>query len=140
MRGSDFPDRLPQTQLLSFAPGLATSTAVSPPIAESSKPMNSATANGVLSPLAIAPTTSARAMPIDTAVTATAVDNASAAVVINSTNATGRCLEAEARRPSHSIPEFDSVNIFHLRESVFEFGTQIAADAGAGSAGLGQSL
>jgi hypothetical protein len=30
--------------------------------------------------------TAARAMPIDTAVTATAVDNASAAVVINSTN------------------------------------------------------
>jgi hypothetical protein len=60
--------------------------------------------------------------------------------VINSTNATGRGLEAQARRRSHSIPEFDSVNIFHLRESVSEFGTQIAGDAGAGSAGLWQSL
>ena len=85
--------------------------AVSPPIAESSKPMNSTTANGVLSPLATAPATLARAMPIDTAVTAIAVDNASAAVVINSRKAMGRGVDAQGRRASRSLPQLDSTNI-----------------------------
>jgi hypothetical protein len=48
------------------------------------------------------PATSARAMPIDTAVTATAVENASAAVVINWTTATARWRAGD--RPSCSIP------------------------------------
>jgi hypothetical protein len=47
--------------------------AVSAPMAASNNPNESATANGVASPWVTAPSTSARAMPIDTAVTATAV-------------------------------------------------------------------
>jgi hypothetical protein len=50
--------------------------AVSTPMAESSKTKESAIANGVASPWVMTPSTSARAMPIDTAVTATAVDGA----------------------------------------------------------------
>src|SRR5262249_38406220 len=65
-------------------------------MAENSKPMNSAIANGALSPLATVPITSARAMPIDTAVTATAVDSASAAVVMSSTQATFLSLGAKS--------------------------------------------
>ena len=49
--------------------------AVSALMAASNNPNDSAIANGVASPLVTAPSTSARAMPIDTAVTATAVDN-----------------------------------------------------------------
>jgi hypothetical protein len=60
-------------------------------MAMSSKPKQSAMASGVVSPWVTAPSTSARAMPIDTAVAATAVDSASAAVVINSISAMGRC-------------------------------------------------
>jgi hypothetical protein len=52
----------------------------------------------------MAPTTSARAMPIETAVTATAVDKASAAVVINSTRVMGRCLGAGPGRAPSLIP------------------------------------
>jgi len=69
--------------------------AVSALMAASNNPNDSAIANGVASPLVTAPSTSARAMPIDTAVTATAVDNASAAVRINSTKAIDRCFGAE---------------------------------------------
>ena len=53
--------------------------AVSALMAASNNPNDIAIANGIASPLVTAPSTSARAMPIDTAVTATAVDNASAA-------------------------------------------------------------
>src|SRR5262249_24004108 len=66
--------------------------------------MQSAIASGVLSPLVMAPTTSASAMPIETAVTATAVDRASAAVVINSTRVMGRCLGAGPGRAQGLIP------------------------------------
>jgi len=64
--------------------------AVSAPMAESSKTKESAIATGVASPWVMTPSTSARAMPIDTAVTATAVDKASAAVASNSTAAMER--------------------------------------------------
>ena len=70
--------------------------AVSALMAASNNPNESATANGVASPWVTAPSTSARAMPIDTAVTATAVDKASAAVKISSTKAIDRCFGAEA--------------------------------------------
>jgi hypothetical protein len=73
-------------------------------MAASRKAMQSAIASGVLSPLVMAPTTSARAMPIETAVTATAVDKASAAVVINSTRVMGRCLGAGPGRAPGLIP------------------------------------
>jgi hypothetical protein len=62
--------------------------AVSPPITNSSNPISNAIASGE-SPSARMPNMSARAMPIDTAVAATAVDNASDTVVINSTKVTG---------------------------------------------------
>src|SRR5438552_13688422 len=72
--------------------------------ADSSKPTISAIASDALSPVVTVPTTSARAMPMDTAVTATAVDSASAAVVISSTKAMERCPAAQERRCSCSIP------------------------------------
>src|SRR5215831_599442 len=101
-------------------------------MAENSKPMNSAIANGALSPLATVPITSARAMPIDTAVTATAVDSASAAVVMSSTQATFlslgvksfgvNSLAAQTRRASCSslLRGGNGLNMFSLRESVFQ--------------------
>ena len=90
---------------------------------DNSKPMNSATANAVPSPLTTAPATSARAIPIDTAVMATAVDSASAAVVTNSTNAMDRCLGADACGIVgwNSPRPLKSFDIFNLRESVLGF-------------------
>ena len=70
--------------------------AVSALMAASNNPNDSAIVNGIASPLVTAPSTSARAMPIDTAVTATAVDKASAAVKISSTKAIDRCFGGEA--------------------------------------------
>jgi hypothetical protein len=64
--------------------------------------MHSAIETGRPSPVPTAAMTSARANPIETAVTATAVDNASAAVMINSTSAMGRCLGAQPWRLSRS--------------------------------------
>ena len=69
--------------------------AVSALMAASNNPNDNAIVNGIASPLVTAPSTSARAMPIDTAVTATAVYSASAAVSINSTKAIDRCFGAE---------------------------------------------
>jgi hypothetical protein len=74
--------------------------AVTTLMAASHNPNDSAIANGVASPLLTAPSTSARAIPIETAVTATAVDKASAAVVINSTKAIERCFGAQTWRAS----------------------------------------
>src|SRR5438552_8757658 len=62
--------------------------------------MHSPIENGRPSPLPTTAMTSARAIPIDTAVAATAVDNASAAVMINSTRAIERCLGAQSWRLS----------------------------------------
>ena len=70
--------------------------AVSALMAASNNPNDNAIVNGIASPLVTAPSTSARAMPIDTAVTATAVDKASAAVKMSSTKAIDRCFGAEA--------------------------------------------
>ena len=64
---------------------------VSPPMVQNRRPMHSATANGMPSPAATAPATSARAMPIDTAVIAIAVETASPAVARSSTQAVERC-------------------------------------------------
>ena len=72
--------------------------AVSPPIANNNKPISSAMASGAGSPSARMPKTSARAMPIDTAVAATTVDSASSTVVINSTKATGRVCDSAVWR------------------------------------------
>ena len=62
-------------------------------------------------------------MPIDTAVTATAVDSASAAVVISSTNAMERCLVADvwALACSKAPRRLKSLDMSNLRESVSEF-------------------
>jgi hypothetical protein len=64
-------------------------------------------------------------MPIDTAVTATAVESASPAVVTSSTNAMDRCFGAVACWGSRSISTrlcnvLDN-DISVLRESVFQF-------------------
>src|SRR5262249_30212718 len=85
-RGSDFPRPAARNDDQSRRGSRAT-MAVSPPMAACSKGMQRAIASGTPSPLA----TASGAMPIDTAVTATAVDKASATVVINSTSAMGRC-------------------------------------------------
>jgi hypothetical protein len=69
--------------------------AVTPLMAVSSSAMLSAIAHGTPSPFGMAPATSARAKPIETAVTTTTVDKTSAAVMINSTRAMGRCLGAQ---------------------------------------------
>src|SRR5262249_58633856 len=65
-RGSDFPRPAARNDDQSRR-GTRATIAVSPPIAASSKVMQSAIASGTPSPLATASTTSARAIPIDTA-------------------------------------------------------------------------
>src|SRR5262249_56624037 len=67
-RGSDFPRPAARNDDQSRC-GPPTTIAVSPPMAASSKAMQSAIASGTPSPLVTASTTSARAMPIDAAVT-----------------------------------------------------------------------
>src|SRR5262249_2259369 len=59
--------------------------AVNPPIAANNNPMNSAIASAAVSVSVRATSASARAIPIDTAVTAMIVDRASATVANNST-------------------------------------------------------
>jgi hypothetical protein len=71
--------------------------------------MTTPTASAVLPPALGGAITSARAIPMDTAVAATAVESASAAVVINSTTATDLYLGVQGCRPSCSsrLIEFD---------------------------------
>jgi len=77
-------------------------------------------------------------MPIDTAVAATAVDSASAAVVINSISAMGRCGGVGASCASRLLAP-RTINLFTMSISTNRFAF-VAADAGAGSAGLGRRL
>src|SRR5262249_9810703 len=72
--------------------------AVTALMAVSSSATPSAIANGTPSPFGTAPATSARAKPIETAVTAPTVDKTSAAGVNNSTRGMERLLGAHPRR------------------------------------------
>src|ERR1700730_13639021 len=99
-----------------------------------------ATANAVLwSPPTSA--TSARAIPIETAVAATAVESASAAVVINSTKATDLCLAAHACRPSCSVSA-TGVDVFDMSAPriTVQFAPRFAGDTGTYSTGVRRRL
>jgi len=110
--------------------------AVNPPIAANNKPMNNAIASGAASESTRADRTSARAIPIDTAVTATSVERASATVANNST---GRELDAAIGGDCDSCAVPVWMDMIGLRESVFFTVPKIDRDTGAGSSGLGRS-
>src|SRR5262249_57132493 len=88
-RGSDFPRPAARNDDQSRR-GSRAMMAVSPPMAASSKGMQSAIASGTSSPLTTASTTSARAMPIDTAGAAAGGHKAGADLGVRSSGAVGR--------------------------------------------------
>src|SRR5215471_15153073 len=91
--------------------------AVNPPIATNNNPMNNAIASGAASVSARATSASARAIPIDTAVTAMIVHKASASVANNST---GRERDAAIGGDSDSCAVPVWMDMFGLRELGFD--------------------
>ena len=101
-RGSDFP-RPARLKLSQCARQPSAITAPSAGAPHDSNTTTTATANAEVTPETLIAGTPARVMPIETAVAATAVQTASAAVVSNSSTATDLCLEVQLCRPSCSV-------------------------------------